>query len=155
MTDREFNSSFFQMTGYPDNPYHPLVWIHGEPEIGAGTYIGGFSIINGKGARVTIGENCDIASFVSVNCSDSHLHTIGLMDNFDKRDITIEDNVFIGSHCIVLGGAVIGHHSVIAAGSVVRSGIIPAFSLAIGNPMVVKPGYYRQRIEARNSAEGR
>ena len=148
MTNSEFKSNFFQMAGYPDNPYHPMVWINGDPEIGSGTYIGGFSVINGKGAKVIIGNNCDIASFVSINCSDSHLHTIGLMDKFDKQDITIEDNIFIGSHCIILGGTVIGHHSVIAAGTVVRSGEIPPYSLAIGNPMVVKPGYYRERIEA-------
>ena len=64
---------------------------------------------------------------------------------FHRKDIVIEDHVFIGSHCAILGGAIIGHHSVIGAGTVVR-GTIPPYSLVLGNPMIVKAGYYRERF---------
>lgn len=132
------------------NPYHPLVWINGEPEIGEGTYIGGFSEINAKGAFVRIGKFCDIASFVAINCADSHRKAIGISDKPDLRDIYIGDQVFIGSHSVILGGAEIGSHSVIAAGTVVRAAKIAPFSLVIGNPMVVKEGYYRTEYEAQH-----
>ncbi len=125
-----------------ENRFHPLVWINGEPEIGEGTYIGGFSEVNARGARVIIGKNCDIASFVAINCSDSHRKTIGLDAAHDKQDITIGDNVFIGSHSAVLGGVHIGRNTVVAAGTVVRAGKIPPYSLVMGSPMIVKPGYY-------------
>ena len=124
------------------NSYHPLVLITGEPIIGKGTYIGAFSEVNARGTKVQIGENCDIASFVAINNSDSHLMTVGLSKTNIRRNIFVGDNVFIGSHSVILGGANIGHNSVIAAGTVVREGIIEPYSLVAGNPMKVKSRYY-------------
>jgi len=136
-----------KITGFKENPYHPLVWINGEPEIGEGVFIGALSEINARGARVRIGAHCDIASFVSINCADSHKRCIGLAPDIERRDITIEDHVFIGSHVFVKGGSHIGHHSVVAAGTVIGPGGIPPYSLVSGNPMRVKPGYYRERLK--------
>jgi len=143
----DFAALLRKITGFKENPYHPLVWINGEPEIGEGVFIGALSEINAKGARVCIGAHCDIASFVSINCADSHKRCIGLAEEIERNDITIEDHVFIGSHCFVKGGAHIGHHTVIAAGTIVEPGQIPPYSLVIGNPMRVKPGYYRERAK--------
>lgn len=142
-----FKSLFLQTVGNRDNPYHPLVWINGDPIIGEGTYIGGFSEINAKGARVVIGKHCDIASFVAINVADSHRRCIGLADHNICHDITIGDCVFIGSHCAIIGGAVIGHHSVIGAGTIVRAGVVPPFSLVTNDR--TKPGYYRAEYETR------
>ena len=148
MDEIEFKQLLLRTINNQDNPYHPLVWINGEPKIGLGTYIGGFSELNAKGASLTIGRNCDIASFVSINVADSHRRCIGLDDSNDCRNIQIDDCVFIGSHCVILGGAMVGHHSVVAAGTVVRSGEIPPFSLVISGE--VKPGYYRAEYEKKH-----
>ena len=144
MTKEEFAARLQDYLSMPENRYHPLVWINGEPTIGQGVYIGGMSEIYAKGARVTIGDFCDIASFVSINCADSHRKCIGLADETDRRDILIEDRVFIGSHSVIKGGAHIGHHSVVAAGTIVDRGHIPPYSLVSGNPMTVRDGYYRK-----------
>jgi acetyltransferase-like isoleucine patch superfamily enzyme len=148
MDENAFKQLFLKTVHNRDNPYHPLVWINGEPEVGPGTYIGGFSEVNAKGAQLTIGRDCDIASFVAINVADSHRRCIGLADANDCQDIRIGDCVFIGSHCAILGGAVIGHHSVVASGTVVRAGVIPPFSLVLGDE--VKPGYYRAEYEAKH-----
>lgn len=145
-TDTDRRAEFARASGIPENRFHPLVWILGEPEIGAEVYIGGMSEVNARGARVVIGDGCDIASFVSINCADSHKMCIGLADEVERRDIVLENNVFVGSHCVIKGGAHIGHHSVIAAGTVVSAGEIPPYSLVAGNPAVVRPGYYRDRL---------
>ena len=147
MDRTSFRSMFLQMMQNENLPTrnHPLVWINGDPEIGEDTDIGCFTEINAKSARVVIGRHCDIASFVSINSADSHYKTLGLSETVHRKNIVIEDHVFIGSHCAVLGGAVIGHHSVIGAGTVVR-GTIPPYSLVLGNPMVVKAGYYREKF---------
>jgi len=137
---------FSRLTTFPANRFHPLVWIVGNPEIGENVYIGGFSEVNARGANVKIGDNCDIASFVTINCADSHKKCIGLSDEIDRRDIMIENHVFIGSHSVIKGGAKIGHHSVIAAGTIVGSISVPPYSLVIGNPAVVKPKYYQNRL---------
>ena len=136
---------FSRLISFPANRFHPLVWILGEPEIGENVHIGGLSEVNATGAKVKIGAGCDIASFVSINCADSHKMCIGLSAEVERRDITIEDHVFIGSHAVIKGGARIGHHTVIAAGAVVGAGEIPPYSLVAGNPAVIKPGYYLDR----------
>ena len=149
MHKSEFKKLFLDTIHNKDNPFHPLVWINGDPKIGKGTYIGGFSEVNAKGAKVIIGKDCDIASFVSINAADSHRRCIELEKKNINKDINIGDCVFIGSHCVVLGGTSIGHHSVIAAGTVVRHSEVPPFSLVIGSE--VKPGYYKAEYEAINS----
>lgn len=138
---------FSKLTTFPANRFHPLVWILGDPVIGEGVHIGGMSEVNAKGARIFIGDYCDIASFVAINCVDSHRKCIGLSEEVERRDILIEDHVFIGSHSVIKGGARIGHHSVIAAGTIIGAIEVPPYSLVTGNPAVVKPGYYLKRIE--------
>lgn len=147
----KFQKLFTSFTNFKKNRFHPLVWINGEPEIGENVKIGGMSEIYAKGAKVVIGNNCDIASFVSINCADSHKKCLGLFDKEERKDITIEYNVFIGSHCVVKGGAHIGHHSVIAAGTVVDGVKIPPYSLVCGNPMKVKKGYYIKKLGIDNN----
>ena len=147
MEESEFMRAFTEATSFARNEFHPLVWVIGEPEFGEDVFIGAFSLVNGKGARVRIGDRCDIASFVSINVADSHRRCLGLQAEIERKDITLEERVFVGSHCVIKGGAHIGHHSVIAAGTVVDGVTIPPYSLVAGNPMTVKPGYYRKHFE--------
>jgi acetyltransferase-like isoleucine patch superfamily enzyme len=152
MNKKEFKNLFLKTIHNNENHFHPLVLINGNPKIGKGTTIGFFSEINAKEVEVIIGNNCDIASFVAINSADSHLRCVELDDSINRQNITIENNVFIGSHSVILGGVKIGHHSVIAAGTVVRHGIIPPFSLVIGTE--IKPGYYKAEYDVQNiSAE--
>ena len=153
MTENDFRKRFFDLMAFPDNPYHPLVWINGNPEIGDGVYIGGFTDINAKGARLIIGDHCDIASFVAVNVADTHLQAIGLSDAPECQDIVIGDHVFIGSHSVIMGGTKLGARSVIGAGTIVNGLDVPPCSLVIGNPAIIKPGYYRDALEAKNLIE--
>ena len=152
MNEKEFNELFSKLTTFKKNSYHPLVWMVGEPQIGKDVYIGGMSEINAKDAKVIIGDNCDIASFVSINCADSHKKCIGIMEKTERRDIIIENNVFVGSHCVIKGGAHIGHHSVVAAGTIVEGIDIPSYSLIIGNPMKVKINYYSKFNKKNDSS---
>lgn len=138
---------FTRLTTFPENRFHPLVWINGSPIIGEGTFIGAMSEVNAKGGNVSIGCNCDIASFVSINVADSHKRCIGLSEDIQRRDIEIGDCVFIGSHSLIKGGARVGHHSVIAAGSIVEGVEIPPYSLIFGNPMQLRPGYYKEKLK--------
>ena len=142
----EFQDLFSSLTNFKKNQFHPLVWIVGEPEIGKNVYIGGMSEVNAKDAKVILGNNCDIASFVSINCADSHEKCLGLSKKIERKNIILESNVFVGSHVVIKGGAHIGHHSVIAAGTIVDGVKIPPYSLVIGNPMKIKSGYYLKRI---------
>ena len=146
MNPKEFEELLNKITTFKKNPFHPLVWIVGKPKFGKNVYIGGMSEIQANDANISIGDNCDIASFVSINCADSHKKCIGLSEKIERRDIVIEKNVFVGSHCVIKGGAHIGHHSVIAAGTIVEGVKINPYSLVIGNPMQIKDGFYKDKI---------
>lgn len=146
MDEARFRELFLKTVDNKENAFHPLVWIHGQPSIGKGVYIGGFSEVNAQGSSVTIGDGCDIASFVAINVADSHKKCLGLSADVERHPIVIGDHVFIGSHSVVKGGARIGHHSVVAAGTIVEGVEIPPFSLVVGNPMVVKAGYYSEKL---------
>lgn len=130
-----------------DNPYHPFVWINGDPIIGKRVYIGGYSEIYAKGATVFIGDDCDIASFVAINCADSHLKTVQKSIVVHKENIYIGKHVFIGTQCAILGGTTIGHHSVIGAGVVLSKIIIPPCSLVYKDnkgKLVIRKNYYKK-----------
>lgn len=43
MDKMEFQKKFTGFTNIPQNRFHPLVWLAGEPEIGENVYIGGMS----------------------------------------------------------------------------------------------------------------
>ena len=93
---------------------------------------------------ILIGDNCDIAAFVSINVADSHKRCIGLSKKISRKKIVLEKNVFVGTFSVIKSGATIGHHSVIAAGTVVDGKKIPPYSLVSGNPMKIKKGYYKK-----------
>lgn len=127
------------------NRFHPLVFVNGDPQIGKNVYIGLFSEVNARGGVVKIGDNCDIASFVSINIADSHKKCIGIKEEIERGAIILEENVFIGSHSFLGGKIEIGNNSVIAAGSIViNCGKVPPYSLIKGNPAVVYEGYYQK-----------
>ena len=139
----EFKQKVISSLELPQNKLHPLVYMSGNYTVGRNTTIGLYSEVNANKSRVIIGDNCDIASFVSINCADSHKLTLGLSNEIERKEIIIEDNVFIGSHSFVGGYVKIGHHCVVGAGTIlINAGEIPPYSLITGNPATVKEGYY-------------
>ncbi len=144
--DEKLRKEFLEFIDFKPNRFHPLVWIRGNPKIGKNVYIGFFAVVNAKDCKIEIGDNCDIAPFVSINCADSHKRCLGLANEIERKPITLENNVFIGTQAIIKPGAYIGHHSVIAPATVVDSVKIPPYSLVVGNPMKVKDGYYKKKL---------
>jgi len=103
-------------------------------EIFLGKYIlisPGTSIRSAK--KIKIGQSTMIASDVTITDSDWH----GIYDRTDyvasPKEVTIEDNVWIGEKSIILKGTKIGANSIIGAGSVV-SGEVPPNTIYAGNP---------------------
>ncbi len=143
----EFRDLLIESFDLRKNPFHPLVFVHGDPEIGSEVYIGLFSEVNAKGGVVRIGNHCDIASFVSINAADSHKLCIGISEEIERGTIVLEEHVFVGSHSFIGGNTSIGHHSVVAAGTkLINGGDIPPYSLVVGSPAKTLPGYYRDKI---------
>jgi len=101
--------------------------------IGQGTEIGDRTIIN-VSQRIEIGARCSISWDCDIG--DSDFHQVIMADGQRPpvtAPVVIEDDVWIGSHCLIFKGVTIGHDSVVAAGSVVRRDV-PPHSLVVGNP---------------------
>lgn len=98
------------------------IWANQSIVIGNNVNIGGDSII----------MDSDIHSLNYQNRRDSKIDYM----NSRKSPIIIEDDVFIGSRCIILKGVHIGARTVVAAGSVVTKSI-PHDCIAGGNPCKV------------------
>jgi acetyltransferase-like isoleucine patch superfamily enzyme len=127
--------------GIPKNKYNPHAWILGEPEIGEGTWIGAFTLIDGKNAKLKIGKGVDVSSGVQIltHSSAKRCTTERKYNIVDSKPVEIGDYVFIGTNAVILMGAEIGHHSIIGAGCVVTENMkIPPYSLVVGVPGKIK-----------------
>ncbi|HEY9869345.1 MAG TPA: acyltransferase [Candidatus Obscuribacterales bacterium] len=122
--------------GIPGNRYNEHCWITGEPEIGEGTWIGAFTLIDAQGG-LTIGKGVDISCGAAIltHSTVRRCVTERVYNKVDRSPTVIEDYVFIGENAVILMGCRIGHHSIIGAGAVVLEGTqIPPYSLAVGVP---------------------
>lgn len=91
-------------------------------------------LIDGRG-DVEIGNNVDITMGVKIL---SEQHDIDSPEYATiKKKVVIRDHAVIGSFALILPGVVVNEGSVIGAGSVVVKDV-PEYSLAAGNPAIVK-----------------
>ncbi|MBV8147752.1 MAG: acyltransferase [Candidatus Eremiobacteraeota bacterium] len=104
-------------------PYSVL-WGGGGIEIGNNVHLGAHVHITSQQGRPVPPDQSDPAVPLAIDCAP----------------VRIEDHVLIYSGSIVVPGVTIGHHSTIAAGSVVIDDV-PPYSLAAGAPArVVRRG---------------
>lgn len=120
--------------GFPDNPYNPHAWIIGEPSIGAGTWIGAFTLIDGSGG-LTIGVGCDISSGVHIYTHSTARRCVSgrEFDEIEREAVSIGDRVFIGANAVINMGVTIGDEAVVGAGAVVTRDV-PARTVVAGVP---------------------
>ena len=88
--------------------------------IGNGTIIGDHCFLDGR-AKLTIGNNVDIASQVLIYNSEHDINSEG----FDpiEEPVEIGDYVFIGPRAIILPGVKIKKGAIVAAGAVVTKDV--------------------------------
>ena len=108
-------------------------------DYGVNTYIGDGSFFNFGTVfldvcPIRIGSTVLVGSNVQFMTPTHPLHPGDRADYWEAgAPITVEDNVWIGSGAIILGGVTIGKNSVIGAGTVVTKDV-PVNSLVVGNP---------------------
>ena len=104
-----------------------LVAQGGSIKLGRRVSINPFCILYGHGG-LTIGNDVLIASHCTIVPANHRFEELQKPINQQgetRQGITIEDNVWIGSHVTILDGVTIGTGSVIAAGAVVTNNVAP------------------------------
>jgi acetyltransferase-like isoleucine patch superfamily enzyme len=118
----------------PANPYNPHAWVVGEPQVGEGTWIGAFTVIDGSGG-LTIGAGCDISSGAQIYTHSSARRCVSgrAFPAVERAPVRIGDHVFVGAGAVIQMGVTIGDRSVVAAGAVV-TGDVPPCTVVAGVP---------------------
>lgn len=92
---------------------------------------------------VTIGDKVNIAQNVVISGLNHNFEDINkpiAEQGISTKQVTIEDDVWIGANSVVLAGIRIGKHVVVGAGSVVTRDV-PPYSVVVGNPARVMKRY--------------
>ena len=123
--------------------YEGGVQVGGVTKLTKNTFLGENVNFNGLvisgGGKVVIGNNFHSGPdclFISQNHNFNGGSSIPYDDTYIHKNISIADNVWLGSRVIVLGGVKIGEGAIIQAGSCVVSDI-PPYSIAGGHPAKV------------------
>ncbi|WP_405468792.1 acyltransferase [Streptomyces canus] len=120
-------------------------YVTGELDTGSHCTLNPFTTVRGNvvlGQGVRIGAHTSLLGFNHSMAPDRPVFRQPLT----SRGIRVGDDVWIGSHVIVVDGVTIGDHCVIGAGAVVTRSL-PAWSVAAGNPARV----LRDRREVRGT----
>ena|SRR5450759_1572760 len=113
--------------------------IFGSPEhilkIGAGSYIGMNTTINGFAADVAIGKNVSIAQGVNVMSNSGPNASVEMQKIFPIvfGDVAIGDHSWIGANVVIMPNVTLGEFCVVAANSFVNASF-PPYSVIGGNP---------------------
>jgi acetyltransferase-like isoleucine patch superfamily enzyme len=118
----------------PANSYNNHAWIVGEPEIGEGTWIGAFTVIDGSGG-LKIGRGCDISCGAQIYTHSSVRRCVSgrAFTHVERKPTVLGDCVFVGANAVILMGVTIGDRAVIGAGAVVTADV-PADTVVTGIP---------------------
>ncbi|WP_194765026.1 acyltransferase [Microbacterium sp. UFMG61] len=121
-------------------------YLTGELVAGVDCSINPYAVIRG---RVTLGDAVRIGAHTSILGFNHSMEpgTPVFRQPLTTRGIVIGDDVWIGSHAVILDGVTVGSHSVNAAGAVVTKDV-PAGGIVPGNPA----RFLRWRVEPDDAA---
>ncbi len=90
----------------------------GDVKVGENTWIGPYTILDGSGGGLKIGDNCSVSAGVHIYTHNSVEKTINNID-VEHAPVVIGNNVYIGPNTVIAMGCRIGNRVVIGANSFV------------------------------------
>jgi virginiamycin A acetyltransferase len=116
--------------------HHSVGGVEGRLILDDQSYVGSTSKVVARGGTIRFGKRSGVAQHCIVVCGMLPFEVEGAppRDAHQQPDIELEDDVWVGSTCVLLPGTSIGAGAVVAAGSVV-AGRIPPGELWAGNPV--------------------
>jgi acetyltransferase-like isoleucine patch superfamily enzyme len=113
----------------------------GDLEIGDDTSIGALAHVACTNGKARIGRHVMIAGYAYVGCCGHKMDRTDVpmqcQGPDSKGGVTVGDDVWIGTHAVVLDGVTVGRGAVIGACSLVTRDV-PEYAIAFGVPAEVK-----------------
>ena len=132
ISDRWEKAQF--LNGLSGSSVYDSSYVFGKVSIGKNTWIGPYTILDGSGGKLSIGEFCSISSGVQIYTHNTVKWALTKgKSEFEKKSVRIGDCCYIGPNSIIGMGSNIGKCSVIGSLSFVNSKI-PPYSIAFGSP---------------------
>jgi acetyltransferase-like isoleucine patch superfamily enzyme len=131
-SDRWEKANF--LNGKKGSSIYDNSYVYGKVSIGKNTWIGPYTILDGSGGKLSIGDFCSISSGVQIYTHNTVKWTLsGGKAEYEKKSVRIGNNCYIGPYSIITMGSSIGKGSVIGTLSFVNSKI-PPYSIVFGSP---------------------
>lgn len=106
----------------------------GDVVVGAHTWIGPFTVLDGSGGGLRIGSHCSISAGVQIYTHDTVERSLSAGRALVSRaPTTIGSRCYIGPNTVIAKGVTVGDGAVIGANSLVLHDV-PAGSKAFGTP---------------------
>ena len=129
--------------------------IFGDVSVGVNSWIGPFTVLDGSGGGLQIGDFCSISAGVHIYTHDTVLWAVsGGVQAARKGRVTIGSNTYIGAQAVIIAGVSIGERCVIAANSLVNRDVA-AGSIMGGTPARLIGRVEGEGVEARLVYEGK
>lgn len=109
--------------------------VYGDVRVGSNVWIGPFTILDGSGATLTIGDNCHISAGVQIYTHDT-VDRVLQDGDITRGPVTIGCRCYIGPNSIIAKGVTIGDNVVIGTNSFVNRDIA-ANAKGFGTPFRV------------------
>lgn len=123
----------FLKAGEGASIYHNS-YIFGKVRIGKNSWIGPYTILDGSGGGIKIGDYCSVSAGVQIYTHDTvNWSVTGGKADKDKGKVSVGNYCYLGPNSVISKGITIGQRSVIGAQSLVNKNI-PANSIVYGIP---------------------
>ena len=100
-------------------------YVYGDVEVGAGTWIGPWVLLDGSGG-LRIGSGCDVSAGVQIYTHDTVRRVLSEgRTEIEHSQVVIGDHSHLGAGAIVLRGVTIGDHAVVGAAALVNRDVAP------------------------------
>lgn len=118
----------------PDASIYNSAAVFGEVSVGAATWVGPNTLLDGSAGGIKIGAHCSISSGVHIYTHDTVLWALsGGKCQRREAPVSIGDCVYIGSQSVIAAGVTIGSRCVVAANSFVNADV-PEGTIVGGTP---------------------
>ena len=127
----------------------------GEVSVGRNSWIGPYTMLDGSGGGLTIGDFVSVSTGVHIYTHDTVLWAVsGGVQGARKGSVVIGSNTYIGAQAVVIAGVTIGSRCVIAANSLVNRDV-PDGTIVGGTPARVLGRVEGEGADARLVYDGR